>query len=36
MSRSGRRRIKMRMITRTDTGGGGLKKMNPCPRVINQ
>jgi len=26
----------MRMITRTDTGGGGLKKMNPCPRVINQ
>lgn len=32
----GRRRMKMRMITRTNTSRGGLKKMNPCPRVINQ
>lgn len=35
-SRRGRKRMKMRMITRTNASGGGLKKMNPCPRVINQ
>jgi len=35
-SRRGRGSKKMRMITRTNTRGGGLKKMNPCPRVINQ
>lgn len=35
-SRRGRGRMKMRMITRTNASGGGLKKMNPCPRVINQ